>query len=84
MTSMETKEALPWSRRLAFGTGHILNDMVACLNFGYTMLFLEKALQLDSLYSGMVFTSGQIADGIATIATGYFSDKDIDFWPFKR
>ena len=79
-----TKDALPWGRRLAFGTGHILNDMVSCLYFGYLMLFLEKALQLDSLYSGMVFMSGQIADGISTIGTGYFSDKDIDCWLYKR
>ena len=71
---------MPWSTRLAYGSGHILNDLVATLNFGYTLLFLKKVLQLDSIYSGMVFTSGQIADGLATIATGYFSDKDINCW----
>lgn len=79
-----TKETLPWGRRLAYGTGHILNDMVSCLYFGYLMLFLEKALQLDSLYAGMVFMSGQIADGISTVGTGYLSDKDIDCWLYKR
>ena len=79
-SSRITDAALPWSTRLAYGSGHILNDLVATLNFGYTLLFLKKVLQLDSIYSGMVFTSGQIADGLANIATGYFSDKDMNCW----
>ena len=72
--------ALPWSARLAYGSGHILNDVAATLGFCYTLLFLEKVLQLGSIYSGMVFLSGQIADGLATIAMGYFSDKDMNYW----
>ena len=77
-SSKITDTALPWSTRLAYGSGHILNDLVATLQLGYTLLFLKKVLQLDSIYSGMVVTSGQFADGLATIATGYFSDKDMN------
>ena len=79
-SSKMTGAALSWSTRLAYGSGHILNDLVGTLNFAYTLLFLEKVLQLDSIYSGMVFTSGQIADGLANIATGYFCDKDMNYW----
>ena len=74
------KKHLSWSTRLAYGTGHILNDLCASMWFTYLLLFFEKVLSFNTLYSGVVLTTGQIADGIATLCVGYFSDKDINFW----
>ena len=74
---MEEKK-LPWSVKLAYGTGHILNDLCASMWFTYLLLFFEKVLLFDSINSGVVLTTGQIADGIATLLVGYFSDKDIN------
>jgi len=71
---------LTWSTRLAYGTGHILNDLCASMWFTYLLLFFEKVLSFDTLYSGVVLTTGQIADGIATLGVGYFSDKNINLW----
>ena len=48
--------------------------------FTYLLLFFEKVLSFDTLYSGVVLTTGQIADGIATLGVGYFSDKNINLW----
>ena len=69
---------LPWSTKLAYGTGHILNDLCASMWFTYLLLFFEKVLLFDTINSGVVLTVGQIADGIATLLVGYFSDKDIN------
>ena len=76
---METKQ-LPWKTRLAYGTGHILNDLCASMWFTYLLLFFENILRFDTLYSGVVLTTGQMADGLATLSVGYFSDRDINSW----
>ena len=76
---METKH-LPWNTKLAYGTGHILNDLCASMWFTYLLLFFENILRFNTLYSGVVLTTGQMADGLATLSVGYFSDKDINFW----
>ena len=69
---------LNWNTRLAFGTGHILNDLCASMWFTYLLLFFHKVLQFDNLYSGVILTSGQIADGLSTVFVGYFSDQGDD------
>ena len=74
------KKHLTWSTRLAYGTGHILNDLCACMWFTYFLLFFEKVLSFDTLSSGAVLTAGQIADGMATLVVGYVSDNNINFW----
>ena len=74
------KKHLTWSTRIAYGTGHILNDLCTSMWFTYLLLFFEKVLSFDTLYSGAVLTAGQIADGIASLGVGYVSDKNINFW----
>ena len=78
--SKESGTALPWGTRLTYGTGHILNDLCASMWFTYLLLFFEKVLRFNTMYSGAVLTVGQIADGISTLAVGYFSDKEINQW----
>ena len=72
--------ALPWSNRLVYGMGHILNDLCAGFVFNYQLLFLEKVIGLDSVYAGVVLLIAQIADGIAIVPIGYLSDKDFNCW----
>ena len=74
------KKHLTWSTRLVYGTGHILNDLCTSMWFTYLLLFFEKVLSFDTLYSGAVLTAGQIADGMASLGLGYHSDKNINFW----
>ena len=76
---IRTDEAtLPWKKRLAYGTGHILNDLCASMWFTYLLLFFHKVLRFDNLYSGVILTSGQVADGLSTVFVGYFSDQGDD------
>ena len=69
---------LSWNTRLAYGTGHILNDLCASMWFTYLLLFFHKVLLFDNLYSGVILASGQIADGLSTVFVGYFSDQGDD------
>ena len=75
-----SEDTLPWRTKIVFGMGHILNDLCVAFWFSYLLLFLEKVIELDSVYSGMVILSGQIADGIAMVPMGYLSDKDLNCW----
>ena len=74
------KKHLTWSTKLAYGTGHTLNDLCATMWFTYLLLFFEKVLSFDTFYSGAVLTAGQIADGMATLGVSYISDNNINFW----
>ncbi len=76
--------AIPWRIRLAYGTGHILNDLCASMWFTYLLLFFHKVLRFNNVYSGIVLTSGQIADGLSTAFVGYFSDKGDDMFLCNR
>ena len=69
---------LSWKIRLAYGTGHIMNDLCASMWFTYLLLFFHKVLQFGNFYSGIILTSGQIADGLSTVFVGYFSDQGDD------
>ena len=73
--NVANKLSLPWATKLAYGTGHILNDLADTMWYTYTLLFFQKVLQMDSLYSGVIVALGLILDGIATFVTGYFCDK---------
>ena len=76
---MEEKR-LPWSARLAFGSGHILNDLVSNMIHAYLLLFLKKVLSVNSYYSGIIVSSSEFVDAGATFVFGYLSDREYDFW----
>ena len=40
--------------KLAYGTGHILNDMCASMWFTYLLVFFQSVLQFDNMYAGIV------------------------------
>merc|ERR1719229_677126 len=79
LSSRTDDATLSWKKRLAYGTGHILNDLCASMWFTYLLLFFHKVLCFDNIYSGVILTCGQIADGLSTVFAGYFSDKGDDF-----
>ncbi|KAL3670186.1 hypothetical protein V7S43_004501 [Phytophthora oleae] len=62
-------------RYLAYGVGHVLNDMCASTWFSYLLVFLLHAVGMSPVDSAVVMFCGQIADGIATPLVGVFSDK---------
>lgn len=40
--------------KLAFGTGHILNDLVNGVWMNYLLIYLLKVVQMDSVSAGLV------------------------------
>lgn len=62
-------------RYVAYGVGHVLNDMCASTWFSYLLVFLRQVAQLSPVDSAVVMFSGQIADGVATPLVGVLSDR---------
>jgi Na+/melibiose symporter-like transporter len=74
---------LPVKLRLAYGIGHVLNDICASMWFTYLLVFFHLVLKFDSSLSGVVLLVGQVADAVATPFIGLQSDRDDDFWLCK-
>ncbi|KRY73845.1 Signal peptide peptidase-like 2B [Trichinella pseudospiralis] len=62
-------------RRLAFGFGHVYNDLCASMWFSFLLVFFRKALLFTAPAAGSIFLIGQIADAISTPAVGFESDR---------
>ena len=62
--------------KYGYGTGHIINDMASSLWFTYLLVFYQNVIQLHPTNAGLILLVGQIADGIATLLVGFFSDRD--------
>ncbi|KRZ23472.1 Major facilitator superfamily domain-containing protein 12 [Trichinella pseudospiralis] len=62
-------------RRLAFGFGHVYNDLCASMWFSFLLVFFRKVLLFTAPAAGSIFLIGQIADAISTPAVGFESDR---------
>ena len=74
---------LPLKLKLAYGVGHVLNDICASMWFTYLLVFFNLVLTFNSFMSGLILFVGQVADGLATPFIGLQSDKIDDFWVFR-
>ena len=66
---------LPYPRRLAYGIGHVFNDLCASMWFTYFLLFYHLVLQIDNTDAGLLVLIGQIADALTTPIVGHFCDN---------
>ncbi|XP_011167383.2 major facilitator superfamily domain-containing protein 12 [Solenopsis invicta] len=71
---------LPLHLRLAYGTGHVLNDICASMWFTYLLVFFHLVLGFDPTLAGVVLLIGQLADALVTPFVGFQSDRNDDFW----
>ncbi|KHJ47745.1 transporter, major facilitator family protein [Trichuris suis] len=62
-------------RRVAFGFGHVYNDLCASMWFSYLLVFFKKVLLFSGPAAGHIFLIGQISDAIATPIVGFESDR---------
>lgn len=74
---------LPAYLKLAYGTGHVLNDICASMWFTYLLVFFHLVLGFDPTLSGVVLLIGQVADGLVTPFVGLQSDRNDNFWLCK-
>ena len=72
---------LHFGRKLAYGVGHVFNDLAASMWFTYLILFYHKVIELDNALAGTLLLIGQIVDGMATPVIGYLCDIT-PFWFF--
>ena len=66
---------LPPLRRLAFGVGHVFNDMCASMWFTYLILFYHRVVNLNNAFAGLLLLIGQVTDAAATPLIGYLCDR---------
>ena len=69
------KKRLPPHRKLAYGVGHVFNDMCASMWFTYLLLFYHMVVRLSNTYAGLLLLIGQIADASATPVVGFLCDR---------
>lgn len=62
-------------RKLAYGVGHVFNDLCASMWFTYLVLFYHKVALLGNTYAGLLILIGQVADAAATPVVGFLCDK---------
>ncbi|XP_066156256.1 uncharacterized protein [Euwallacea fornicatus] len=74
---------LPIKLYVAYGLGHILNDVCAALWFSYLLVFFHYVLGFENGQAGILLLVGQVADAIATPFVGYNSDKSRDWWIYR-
>lgn len=71
---------ITFKTKLAYGVGHVLNDVCASMWFTYLLVYFHLVLGFSPTYAGVVLLIGQIADALATPFVGLQSDKDDNFW----
>ena len=74
--TLTKNEKVPLLIKLAYGTGHVLNDMCASMWFTYLLIFFHKVLKFDHVIAGGLLTIGQLADGLSTLFIGSISDRE--------
>lgn len=71
----ELYRRLPLKTQLAYGIGHVLNDVCASMWFTYLLVFFHLVLEFNNWETGVMLLVGQIADALATPFVGFHSDQ---------
>lgn len=61
--------------QLAYGVGHILNDVCASMWFTYLLVFYHLVLEFSASQAGNLMLIGQVVDALSTPFVGYHSDR---------
>ncbi|XP_044256673.1 major facilitator superfamily domain-containing protein 12-like isoform X1 [Tribolium madens] len=76
----EVYRRLPLKLQLAYGVGHVLNDVCASMWFTYLLVFFHLVLQFNNWQAGFMLLVGQVADAVSTPFVGFHSDQSDNFW----
>uniref|UniRef100_A0A8D8UCT1 Major facilitator superfamily domain-containing protein 12 n=1 Tax=Cacopsylla melanoneura TaxID=428564 RepID=A0A8D8UCT1_9HEMI len=61
--------------KLAYGLGHVFNDICAALWFSYSLIFLQNVVGLGSFLAGILLFLGQAVDAVSTPISGKIIDE---------
>ncbi|XP_011494266.1 PREDICTED: major facilitator superfamily domain-containing protein 12-like isoform X2 [Ceratosolen solmsi marchali] len=78
--NQQQAERISFKSKLAYGVGHILNDICASMWFTYLLVYFHLVLGFSSTSAGIILLIGQLADAIATPFVGLHSDKNDNYW----
>ncbi|XP_076358071.1 major facilitator superfamily domain-containing protein 12-like [Tachypleus tridentatus] len=81
---MENIPKLPWSQKLSYGVGHVLNDVTASLWFSYLIVYLQFVLCFNTSLAGLLLLVGQVSDAFSTILVGYESDTSVENCIYRK
>lgn len=56
----EVYRRIPWKLHLAYGVGHVLNDVCASMWFTYLLVFFHLVLEFSNSEAGLVLLVGQV------------------------
>lgn len=76
----EVYRPLSLKLQLAYGVGHVMNDVCASMWFTYLLVFFHLVLGFSSSQAGLILLIGQVADALATPFVGFHSDASDNFW----
>ncbi|KAF5295273.1 hypothetical protein FQA39_LY13138 [Lamprigera yunnana] len=79
----EPTRKIPFRLQLAFGVGHVLNDVCSSIWFTYLLVFLHLVLKFENWEAGLLLLVGQVADAVANPFVGYQSDQKDTLWICK-
>ena len=63
--------------RLAYGVGHVFNDMCASMWFTYLLVYLQRIAGFSHNQAGLLLFWGQLVDSLCTPVVGYLSDQHV-------
>lgn len=66
---------IPLIQKIAYGIGHVYNDICAAIWFSYALIFLQLVANTGPLLAGILLFIGQVIDAVATPIAGYLVDK---------
>lgn len=61
----EVYRRLPVRLQLAYGVGHVLNDVCASMWFTYLLVFFKLVLQFSNYQAGLLLFIGQVMSEVA-------------------
>uniref|UniRef100_A0A1Y1LD93 Major facilitator superfamily (MFS) profile domain-containing protein n=1 Tax=Photinus pyralis TaxID=7054 RepID=A0A1Y1LD93_PHOPY len=76
----EVYRRLPLKLQLAYGMGHVLNDVCASMWFTYLLVFFHLVLEFSNWEAGFMLLVGQVADALSTPFVGFHSDQSDNIW----
>lgn len=73
-TTTKKEPVLPFYRRVAFGTGHVLHVLAVAIWYPYDVTFFTQVLQLPPDGAGTIILVGQWVGAFGTPLVGIWSD----------
>ncbi|KAK5639096.1 hypothetical protein RI129_011588 [Pyrocoelia pectoralis] len=76
----EVYRRVSFKLQLAYGVGHVLNDVCASMWFTYLLVFFHLVLEFSNWEAGFMLLIGQVADALSTPFVGFHSDQSDNIW----